>query len=102
MEALSLTCTTRVVSSQNNSLCNLTFGMANTPLVTCHSVLFEVKTTYFYLIMISFIIFILFFLLVLLDFHYFGFLSGLRVVSDRFRVVPVRFRVAPGGSGRFW
>ena len=60
MEALSLACKARVVSSQNNSLCNLTFGMANTPLVTCHSVLFEEKTTYFYLIMISFIIFILF------------------------------------------
>ena len=55
-----MTCTMRVVLSQNTCLCTLTFGMANTPLVTCDPVLFEVKTTYYYYIFISFIIFILF------------------------------------------
>ena len=56
--------------------------MASTPLVTCRSVLFDVKTTYFYyFIYLLFIIFILF----LYDFHlifsYFVFLSKFRVGS---------------------
>ena len=33
---------------ESNILCTLTFNMANTPLVTCCSVLFDVKTNYFY------------------------------------------------------
>ena len=78
-----MTCTMRVVLSQNTCLCTLTFGMANTPLpvVTCDPVLFEVKTTYFYYIFISFIIFIFF-------------LNG-------FYLILIVLVVVPAGSGWF-
>ena len=98
-------------------LCTLTFNIANTPLVTCRSVLFDMKTNYFYYFIYSlFIIFILFlYCYYLIFFYYFGFLSRFRgaparfrgaparfrVVPARFRVVPVRFRAVSGGSGSF-
>ena len=78
---------------ESKILCTLTFDMASTPLVTCRSVLFDVKTTYFYFfIYLLFIIFILFLFYFYLIFYYFGFLS-------RFRGVPGRFRGVLGGSG---
>ena len=40
----------RGFESKLNCLCTLTFGKANTPLLTCHPVHFEVKNTHFYLI----------------------------------------------------
>ena len=96
---------------ESKIICTLTFDMANTPLVTCRSVLFDAKTTYFYyFIYLLFIIFILFLYYFYLIFYYFGFLSrfdsvGFRVGSGRFRVVPARLRVIPvrfrGGSGWF-
>ena len=105
----SLTCTARLVSSQNTCLCTVTLGMANTPLVTCHPVLFDVKTTYFYLILLSFIIFILFLYCFYLIFIILVFLSrfrrvpegskGFRVGSWGFRVSSGWFRQAPEGSG---
>ena len=111
VQALSLTCTTRVVSSQNTCLYTSTFGKANTPLVTCHPVHFEVKSTPFYLFLFKFYYFHFVFLLLLFRFYYFGFLSrfrgfrvgsvGFRLFPGRFRVVPGRFRVVPAGSGRF-
>ena len=92
----------------NICLCTLTFGMANTPLVTCHPVLFEVKTTYLYLILFSFIMFILFlyyFYLILLFWFFCQGSVGFRVVPGRFREIPGRFRGVPGWfrvvSGRF-
>ena len=46
---------------ESKILCPLTFNIAKTPLVTCRSVLFDVKTNYFYYFIYSlFIIFILF------------------------------------------
>ena len=73
------------------------FGMANTTLVTCRSVLFDVKTNYFhYFIYLLFIIFI--FLLFWFSVKVPG---GFRVGSVGFRVIPVRFRAVPAGSGRF-
>ena len=55
---------------QSKILCTLTFEMANTPLVTCRSVLFNVKTNYFYyftyLIFIIFILFLYCFYLIFL------------------------------------
>ena len=87
---------------ESKILCTLTFNIAKTPLVTCHSVLFDVKTNYFYYFIYSlFIIFILFLYYYYLIFYYFGFLSRFRGVPARFRVVPVRFRAVSGGSGRF-
>ena len=94
---------------ESKILCTLTFGMANTPLVTCRSVLFNVKTNYFYyFIYLIFIIFVLFlYYFYLIFFYYFGFLTrfrGFQVGSVGFRVVPARFRAVmavPGGSGRF-
>ena len=68
--------------------------MTNTPLVTCLSVLLDVKPPHFYL---TFII------LVFCEGSG-GFWEGsvgFRVVPAGFRVVPVRFRVVPAGSGRF-
>ena len=60
LKSLSLTCTTH----ESKILCTLTLGMANTPLVTCCPVLFDVKTTYMYFIyficIISFCFFITF------------------------------------------
>ena len=69
--------------------------MTNTPLVTCRSVLFDVKTNYFYyflyLLFIIFILFLYYFYLLLFFFN-FGFLLT-------FRGVPGRLRGVPGGSG---
>ena len=59
---------------ESKILCTLTFDMANTPLVTCRSVLFDVKTNYFYyfiyLIFILFILFLYYFYLIFLLFWF--------------------------------
>ena len=91
--------------------------MANTPLVTCRSVLFDVKTTYFYyflyLLLIIFILFLycfscIAFIIIIIFVIILVFCQvprGFRVVPARFRVAPARFRVDSmavlGGSGRF-
>ena len=79
VKALSLTLyATCVVSSQNILL------------VTCRPVLFEVKTTHFYLIFI--ICFCFFVTLILFLLFWFS-------VKVPIRAVPGRFRGVPGGSG---
>ena len=63
------------------------FGMANTPLVTCRSFLFDVKTNYFHYFI--YLLFIIFIILV--------FCQG----AGGFRVGSVGFRVVPADSGGF-
>ena len=78
--------------------------MANTPLVTCRSVLFDVKTNYFhYFIYLLFIIFIflLFWFSVKVPGRFRVGSVGFRVIPVRFRAVPVRLQAVPTGSGRF-
>ena len=69
---------------ESKILCPLTFNIAKTPLVTCRSVLFDVKTNYFNL------------LFYLLAFHYFYFVSLLLL----FDFLLIWFSVeVQGGSG---
>ena len=102
-EALLPTSTTRMVSSQNNCLCTLIFGKANTPLLTCHPVHFEVKNTHFYLILFLYYFYFIFIILVFYQGSG-GFRVGsgwFWVVPGRFQVIPGRFQVVLGGPGRF-
>ena len=86
-------------------LCTLTFDMPHTLLVTCRSVLFNVKTKYFYyfiyFIFIIFILFLYYFRCFFIVLVYCQGCGGFWVGSVGFWVVPARFRVVPAGSGGF-
>ena len=84
---------------ESKILCTLTFNIAKTPLVTCRSALFDVKTNYFY-----YFIYSLFFIFILFLYYYYFFFFIILVFcqgSEVFRVSSVGFRVVPTGSGRF-
>ena len=68
----------------------MTFGMANTPLVTCRAVLFE-TAYYHYYFFVSLLLFFIFIILI--------FCQGSGWVPGGFRLVPAGFRAVPAGSG---
>ena len=79
--------------------------MPHTLLVTCRSVLFNVKTKYFYyfiyFIFIIFILFLYYFRCFFIVLVYCQGCGGFWVGSVGFWVVPARFRVVPADSGGF-